>query len=400
MEKKRAKTLEALSTFIESQKALLNRTLNDIERLHELRREVATSSNGELESINDKLNATSCKLSEQADLVVSLPEDIDWSQFKHCDPTPLKELASSSRNAYEQHNRPSTTQKSEPSELQKLVREARASIIDPFLASLDPLSELSDEEEEAPDSEELKRAREREKIRELKKRRIDRASAAPVFSGLRRPRAVNGVFIRRDQEDESAEVDIFHSEMVGDADGERSILGSGSETVPIDVDTPPTSVTSPGSIISSLPPSGSTATERPVRERRPTRKAQAGIPLRTRGEKDSSAPEFQIKRERDGVDALLNPTAVSSPQGPEEQAKGRPKSDTYKQAWSVSEQHLLERLLEEIPDGEKNRWAKISKAMNGRRTARQVASRVQKYFEKLKRFGVDMGVNKSNQGME
>lgn len=46
------------------------------------------------------------------------------------------------------------------------------------------------------------------------------------------------------------------------------------------------------------------------------------------------------------------------------------------------------------------RWAKISKAMNGRRTARQVASRVQKYFEKLKRFGVDMGVNKSNQGME
>ena len=32
--------------------------------------------------------------------------------------------------------------------------------------------------------------------------------------------------------------------------------------------------------------------------------------------------------------------------------------------------------------------------MNGRRTARQVASRVQKYYEKLKRFGVD--VNGSN----
>ena len=37
------------------------------------------------------------------------------------------------------------------------------------------------------------------------------------------------------------------------------------------------------------------------------------------------------------------------------------------------------------------RWAKISKAMNGRRTARQVASRVQKYFEKLKRFGLEPG---------
>jgi len=34
------------------------------------------------------------------------------------------------------------------------------------------------------------------------------------------------------------------------------------------------------------------------------------------------------------------------------------------------------------------RWQKISKAMGGRRTPRQVASRVQKYFEKLKKFGV------------
>ncbi|KAH9046628.1 hypothetical protein EDB84DRAFT_1242109, partial [Lactarius hengduanensis] len=61
-------------------------------------------------------------------------------------------------------------------------------------------------------------------------------------------------------------------------------------------------------------------------------------------------------------------------------------SETYKQAWSISEQHLLERLLTEIPDGEKNRWSKISKAMGGRRTPRQVASRVQKYFEKLQQL--------------
>ena len=33
--------------------------------------------------------------------------------------------------------------------------------------------------------------------------------------------------------------------------------------------------------------------------------------------------------------------------------------------------------------------------MNGRRTARQVASRVQKYYEKLKRFGVDVTVGSS-----
>ena len=35
------------------------------------------------------------------------------------------------------------------------------------------------------------------------------------------------------------------------------------------------------------------------------------------------------------------------------------------------------------------RWQKISRAMGGRRTPRQVASRVQKYLEKLKKFGVD-----------
>jgi hypothetical protein len=45
-------------------------------------------------------------------------------------------------------------------------------------------------------------------------------------------------------------------------------------------------------------------------------------------------------------------------------------------------------------DSSRYRWAKISQAMSGRRTPRQVASRVQKYFEKLKRFGV--GVEKKS----
>ncbi|KAF8516053.1 hypothetical protein JB92DRAFT_2716290, partial [Gautieria morchelliformis] len=66
-------------------------------------------------------------------------------------------------------------------------------------------------------------------------------------------------------------------------------------------------------------------------------------------------------------------------------------SETFNLPWSLSEQHLLEKLLAEIPAGEKQRWAKISKAMSGKRTPRQVASRVQKYFEKLKKFGVEPG---------
>ena len=37
----------------------------------------------------------------------------------------------------------------------------------------------------------------------------------------------------------------------------------------------------------------------------------------------------------------------------------KPKSETYKQAWSESEQNLLEQLLEKIPDGAKNRCAPV-----------------------------------------
>ncbi|CAA7263332.1 unnamed protein product [Cyclocybe aegerita] len=89
-------------------------------------------------------------------------------------------------------------------------------------------------------------------------------------------------------------------------------------------------------------------------------------------------------------DAKNTPSAgrggrIRKPTGPKQL---KPKPETYKQAWSMEEQNLLEQLLEAIPDGEKFRWQKISRAMDGRRTPRQVASRVQKYFEKLKKFGV------------
>ncbi|KAG9123978.1 hypothetical protein FRC07_013303 [Ceratobasidium sp. 392] len=61
---------------------------------------------------------------------------------------------------------------------------------------------------------------------------------------------------------------------------------------------------------------------------------------------------------------------------------------TFKKNWSLDEQHTLERLLVEIPSTVKFRWVKISEAMGGTRTPRQVASRVQKYYEKMKKLGV------------
>ncbi|EJD01793.1 uncharacterized protein FOMMEDRAFT_86862 [Fomitiporia mediterranea MF3/22] len=70
--------------------------------------------------------------------------------------------------------------------------------------------------------------------------------------------------------------------------------------------------------------------------------------------------------------------------------RGNPSSKTFNVTWSDEEQRLLDMLLEQFPDGTKNRWANISRAMGGTRTARQVASRVQKYFAKMKKWGIDV----------
>lgn len=74
---------------------------------------------------------------------------------------------------------------------------------------------------------------------------------------------------------------------------------------------------------------------------------------------------------------------------PSASANAKGKTDTYKVMWSAEEQNLLERLLEEIPADDPRRYLKISVAMEGRRTPRQVSSRVQKYLQKLKKYGVE-----------
>ncbi|KAF7965348.1 hypothetical protein HWV62_44283 [Athelia sp. TMB] len=126
------------------------------------------------------------------------------------------------------------------------------------------------------------------------------------------------------------------------------------------------------------------------------------IKLGKRGRAPSASPAPALASQAPGAELTVS-----------NKGKGRDKKkpETYKQAWSVSEQHLLEKLLEDIPEGSKNRldspfsklkvtltnnshrWQKISIAMSGRRTPRQVASRVQKYFEKLKRYGLGVGID-------
>jgi hypothetical protein len=107
----------------------------------------------------------------------------------------------------------------------------------------------------------------------------------------------SGIHIRRDIGDESADVDIATT------DGEPVAAALTPVTsVPSDIKRPS-----------------------PTRSRRPPPASPAKAALQTNPDKCAPAK------------------------------KDKPKSETYKQAWSISEQHLLERLLTEIPDGEKNR---------------------------------------------
>ncbi|KAH9929965.1 hypothetical protein B0H21DRAFT_108800 [Amylocystis lapponica] len=399
MDTRRTKTLEALATFVESQKALLVRTQSDIARLKELRQDISSlPDNVGADSISAQLDPSLFRLSELPGLVPAIDREIDWSLFNpdgrrlsvlacvhssYADAAPLKELATRSRNSYAQSRQPSAHQQSALSPLQQTVKDYRTNVLGPVLAAIPiPPDTPSESEDNVPDPEEQTRARERAKILQLQKRRVDGGAPAPVFAGLGlRPCASNSVFVRRDQDDESAEVDIALDDVRSTA-----VPGSSSE-VPMEVDTPPTSLSraSPASVLSGLPPSQPLALGKPVRDRRPSRKAQ---------EKSGAVPSRDVMPKAKSK-AAPEPE-VSGPPAPPSQ-KLKPKSETYKQAWSVSEQHLLERLLDEIPEGEKNRWSKISRAMNGRRTARQVASRVQKYYEKLKRFGLEVGGNKSTE---
>lgn len=117
-------------------------------------------------------------------------------------------------------------------------------------------------------------------------------------------------------------------------------------------------------------------------------------------EEIDSKPLISGQAESSGGFTQYNPSSSSVPIN---------RSKTFNLTWSDEEQRLLDILLERYPDGTKNRyvhfvnnlgtikltlhlyrWSNISKDMNGRRTPRQVASRVQKYFAKMKKWGIDV----------
>ncbi|XP_048844610.1 ZZ-type zinc finger-containing protein 3 isoform X2 [Brienomyrus brachyistius] len=111
-------------------------------------------------------------------------------------------------------------------------------------------------------------------------------------------------------------------------------------------------------------------------------------------------PKSPLDSKRDGESSALY-SALPSSDGPDhggsssrsQMIRGRNcdqnKSDTFNQLWTIEEQKKLEQLLLKFPpeEVESRRWQKIADEL-GNRTAKQVASRVQKYFIKLTKAGI------------
>ncbi|KAL0945929.1 hypothetical protein HGRIS_012210 [Hohenbuehelia grisea] len=354
MEGQSTNVLSSLQEFIAKQEQLLQRTKSDIGRLRTLRADIQQSPTSVLYSLSNELNDAAYKLSADANVFTEVPSNIlERCKSGALDPIPLNTLASTSRAAYAQRNQPHTCQRSELSDLQKLVKNAKRRLIEPVFDELARLGYLPTPDDEA-ELAELARAKERAKAARMHERTIK-------FGGLRVPTRpqVDDVIIRRDVEDESGVVDISLDEPSGASP--HTSRAAPQPPSPMMLDTP-------------------LVEAKPSRARRPATKVRDPSP-------PLPPPKKKAKVVPETVEEPSEPKPVAS--ASKRSRDGKPKPETYKQAWSMEEQHELERLLDEIPDGEKNRWQKISRAMNGRRTPRQVASRVQKYFEKLKRLGVE-----------
>lgn len=332
--------------------------------------------------------------------------------FPIIDATPLRTLAIRTRIDHTQQSVPSITQRTPLSFLQKFVKDARKVILDPVFENLSapadivafsnstftsnshinssssndpnhtpiltlpsPLSEDENEEhrQEPAIHESMtvirKRERARANIRELKKRKI---RTNPVSGCKLGEDGLDGVFVRNDVEDESAEVDMS-MELPQSCISMPLDDPLDQVSDPMDVDSASVLTLEDAMHCSTKPPN-LPRTHHPVvpqrdivnrtsRTRKPSLKLQfQSLPPLTEPENEPTAtptPSQSLgKRSRDIAE--INATVCKPKSEPlatsEVNAEtDKSRSDTYKQAWTVSEQHLLERLLEEIPDGERNR---------------------------------------------
>ncbi|KAL1719674.1 hypothetical protein EV715DRAFT_251269 [Schizophyllum commune] len=443
MDSKSATTIQALDAFIEQQRQALARTQSDLGRLRSLQQETAARPESSLRNFS-KLTDGGFGLASVAECLVDVPKEIDWSLYDSHDASALQQLTAKTKEAQAARRAPAKTQTSPLSSLQQLVKDARTRIVDPVFAMYPDLATLSKPPPAEPpkpsDAATLKKQREHDKLRDMRTRRIicDPPAAKGTANGQE-----PGVYVRRDADDESMDVDVADDALARhptprlDPDSSTASAASPSSA---GLPTPPPPSASGFKIIipkgaaRQLPPETLDVPIRSRRQRKNTLKMSALIqdqpdpeppPASCLGKRarrrSSPAPRVAIPTTSTST-SFPTPTSLATPasfatiaslatpsspcastsqldtpmEPPDADSspkkKGRPKSSTYKVPWTDEEQRLLERLLQEIPEGESFRWQKISRAMGGKRTPRQVSSRVQKYFEKLKAFGVgDVG---------
>ncbi|XP_039591975.1 ZZ-type zinc finger-containing protein 3 [Polypterus senegalus] len=113
--------------------------------------------------------------------------------------------------------------------------------------------------------------------------------------------------------------------------------------------------------------------------------ARSKSPLETRKDGESSSAYSTLP----SSDAPEQSTSSSRSQVIRGRVYDQTKPDTFNQLWTIEEQKKLEQLLLKYPpeEIESKRWQKIADEL-GNRTAKQVASRVQKYFIKLTKAGI------------
>ena len=268
------------------------------------------------------------------------------------------------------------------------MKQARAAIIDPILARFADMSPEpeSDGDDGEPDPLELRRQLEQAKIRELKKRQI-RVRGGGLSLPLSRQAGQLGVFVRQDVEEAAMDLDVS-IDGDEDLDGRSGVPANAPARADDDMEV---DASMPQAPVSGLDPTLPAMKKPPIlasasRVRRPSKAKQNGLshshsisipeedaafvtqPTSTPRPRTTKKVKLKLPSRkvtlRDDDEGTPSPEEgddfrpLDSPAATNKKRTGteKPKPETYKQAWTESEQNLLEQLLEEIPDGAKNRY--------------------------------------------
>lgn len=290
-------------------------------------------------------------MSAQTDLRLIFPQKIDWSAFDKAG----RGLSYFLRFLYASNNSADTTsfstfvsrlhrkrvlpqtQQTPLSDLQVLVKTAKSEILDPILEMVAKSTTFLHVDSEEEDLDPLERSRfdEQRVISELKRRKVRGRG-----SGLSLLTTRNVVFVRNDLEDETGEVDIDSWA------NERNDANLNPDTPSQSVTEWPPKTAKPSLKVNERRRKSMCKTS----EERSKTKAKL-LPFaksRSHSKVTNCSSDVLSPSDDDGLTKIDGHTDVDMP-------AHHSKSETYKQAWSIDEQNLLEQLLETIPVGEKYR---------------------------------------------